>query len=140
MRVGFTGTRAGMTGPQFAAFVMSLPAGMTLFRHGCCIGADEEAALHVADMVPIIAVFGHPSDMPAMTSEDALAACADTATPERPIHRNRHIVDGSDMLIASPSGPETMRSGTWSTIRYARKMGKPITICWPNGAVTEEKR
>jgi hypothetical protein len=37
-----------------------------------------------------------------------------------------------------PSGPERLRSGTWATVRYARKLRKPITILWANGEVTEE--
>jgi hypothetical protein len=37
-------------------------------------------------------------------------------------------------VIAAPmSSAEILRSGTWATIRYARKAGKPVLIIWPNG-------
>lgn len=28
---------------------------------------------------------------------------------------------------------ERTQSGTWSTVRYAVKVGKPVTICYPDG-------
>jgi hypothetical protein len=44
MRVGFTGTREGMTDPQRRAFIAwATVAGATEFHHGCCIGADYDA-------------------------------------------------------------------------------------------------
>ena len=51
------------------------------------------------------------------------------------LERNRKIVDNSDMLLAAPAGPEAehLRSGTWSTIRYAIKMGKRVFIILPDG-------
>jgi hypothetical protein len=49
--------------------------------------------------------------------------------------RNRDIVNESDRLITLPKGPETLRSGTWATVRYAVEAGKPVRIYYPN-AVT----
>ena len=46
--------------------------------------------------------------------------------------------DETDMLVACPKGPEEVRSGTWSTVRFARKRGKRIVIIMPDGTVTEE--
>jgi len=31
-------------------------------------------------------------------------------------------------------------SGTWATIRYARKVGKPVTIIYPDGEIQEENQ
>ncbi len=45
MKVGFSGTRQGMTGAQRHAFyewICSNP--VDLFAHGDCIGADDDAA------------------------------------------------------------------------------------------------
>lgn len=139
MRVGFTGTREGMAVQQFVAFVMAMPAGMTWFRHGCCLGADEEAVRHVNDMVPRPSIFGAPSNIGSQTSEFALSVSDDTTGEfSDPLERNRVIVDGCDLLIAAPKGPEERRSGTWATVRHARKKGKPIVIVWPNGTTSKE--
>lgn len=51
------------------------------------------------------------------------------------IQRNHDIVDDSDMLIAFPSTMnEILRSGTWATIRYAKKRGKMVLIIFPDGS------
>jgi hypothetical protein len=141
MRVGFTGTREGMTDVQLARFRSGLArlveAGAVLFRHGCCVGADEQAAVAVVAHHPEVTVFGHPSDLPGLTSDDAMRCCDDTAYPEPPLDRNRHIVDGCDVLVACPKGmAEEQRSGTWATVRYARVQNKRVVIVWPNGDAT----
>ena len=140
MRVGFTGTREGMTGPQFVAFVFALPAGMKEFVHGCCVGADEEAAVHVNDdFLPRPTIFGKPCDLRGMVSGKAVAVCDEVADPEPPLNRNVSIVRTCDLLIAAPKDlEEEQRSGTWMTVRYARKHGKPIVIVWPDGNTTSE--
>jgi hypothetical protein len=41
------------------------------------------------------------------------------------------------VLLAVPKGMiEELRSGTWSTIRRAKKHGINVVICWPDGSVT----
>jgi len=43
------------------------------------------------------------------------------------LSRNRAIVDETEMLIATPAEfTEQQRSGTWSTVRYARACGKKV--------------
>lgn len=43
------------------------------------------------------------------------------------------------LLIAGPEGTrEMLRSGTWATVRYARKIQLPRIIVWPNGDVNVE--
>ena len=55
------------------------------------------------------------------------------------LERNRAIVDACDILIACPKGmQEEQRSGTWATVRYARRRDRPIVIVWPDGTVTRE--
>lgn len=64
----------------------------------------------------------------------------DLVWPLKPfLDRNRDIVDVTMGLIAVPGGfEEELRSGTWSTVRYARRLGRPIKIVWPDGSVKEE--
>lgn len=60
------------------------------------------------------------------------------------IEQGRQVLDlikGGDTigLIATPAGfQEEQRSGTWATIRYARKMNHHIYIVYSNGHVREE--
>ena len=67
--------------------------------------------------------------------KDKRAFCNDYrfSFPEKPyLERNHDIVDNSDVLIATPKeSVEQIRSGTWATIRYAKKLNKPIMIMEP---------
>ena len=52
------------------------------------------------------------------------------------LERNQDIVDSCDILIAFPATEtEDLRSGTWATIRYARKQNKKIIIINTNGKI-----
>ena len=44
--------------------------------------------------------------------------------------RNRDIVDSCDILIAVPANPkiEELRSGTWSTVRYALSSKTSVVV------------
>ncbi len=140
MKVGFTGTREGMADAQLSAFGQWIYGrGLTHFYHGCCVGADEQAARAAYDESPFVRVVGMPSDLEVLTSGAAKAVCHHIADPKPPLDRNRDIVDACEVLVACPKGPEELRSGTWATVRYARKQGKRIVIVWPDGEVTEER-
>jgi hypothetical protein len=55
-----------------------------------------------------------------------------TLLPEREyLQRNRDIVDATDVLLAAPDGPERVRSGTWSTVRYAYRAGRGVLLVMP---------
>ncbi|WP_035982685.1 hypothetical protein [Leptospira meyeri] len=54
---------------------------------------------------------------------------------EEYLKRNQAIVMASNELWAFPSEPEKVRFGTWATIRFARKTGKPVKLFWPDGEV-----
>jgi len=48
--------------------------------------------------------------------------------------RNRAIVADADVLIgAPPTDFEVKRSGTWATLRYMRKAGKPSFVVKSDG-------
>lgn len=141
MKVGFTGSRLGMSIGQFDTFtsvIGELLEPITVFRFGCCRGADVQAARLIATLVPKPMIFGHLSTLD--DCEEAIKLCEDTCQPEPPLLRNIDIVKGCDILIACPKGPEEQRSGTWSTVRYARKVKRHIVVIWPDGKVTEENK
>jgi hypothetical protein len=132
MKLGFTGTRNAITLPQSA----QLPTTFrylkpTEFHHGDCIGADN-AAHTLAVWLDIHPIHIHPPSNPIFR-----AFChGDVMHPEFDyLIRNHMIVDQTEHLLAVPNGPEEQRSGTWATVRYARKIGRPVTIIMPNGAI-----
>lgn len=129
MHVGFTGTQIGMTPDQKRVFThfMKTCEGL-IFHHGDCIGADYDA--HIIARKHNLKIVLHP---PNYGGKRAFCE-ADESREEKPyIERNHDIVDESDAVFATPKGPEVMRSGTWATVRYARKTGTPLFIIYPDG-------
>lgn len=134
---GFTGTQNGQTDEQQLSFEDLVRSGRPRgFHHGDCVGADEQSHSIVRRVDKECVITIHPPSNPSKR-----AWCEpDTLLPEDEyLNRNHDIVDATQRLIATPSGyEEQIRSGTWATVRYARKMGKPVTIIWPDGS-TDEK-
>jgi hypothetical protein len=101
------------------------------FVHGDCVGADTEAAL-IATRLGLLTVSypaSHVVNSPAVVRHDV----------QKPLVRNKLIVEASDVLVACPRlMKEELRSGTWATIRYARKEVGWIIIVWPDGKITQE--
>lgn len=131
MIVGFTGSREGMTLCQKHALVSLLRSlGVTQFHHGCCVGADVQA--HAYARALGLQIHGHPGfdvGHPMRAELDGFAVLHETWPP---LVRNGYIVVACDVLIAAPLQPEhsppAQRSGTWATIRRARKIGKRVEV------------
>lgn len=132
MKVGFTGTRQGMTSAQKEK-VESLLDNFEVseVHHGDCIGAD--AQFHIIASERQLNIIGHP----ALGVEGARAfssGFSNILNPKPPLDRNRDIIAVSNILIATPKeSREQRRSGTWATIRYAQAAGKTIYLISPNG-------
>jgi len=125
--IGFTGTQRGMSAHQMDTFEevldeLSAKHGISSFHHGDCIGADVEAA-RIADKVFGLHIVGHP---PLNDSKRGYYPSDEWAVAKPYLVRNKHIVEATQVLLAAPSGREILRSGTWSTVRYAKKLGKRI--------------
>lgn len=128
MRHGFTGTRHGMTAAQLDWMHHELSPGAAL-HHGGCVGADAQAhecALSTGGEVTV-----HPPVNPKLRM--AFDPRAVWLGEKNYLDRDRDIVDASDLLLATPDGPERPKSGTWYTVRYAVSAGKPVRICYPDG-------
>lgn len=140
IEVGFTGTQDGTTEPQFNVLCKLMSALTRLdndivFHNGDCIGADEEAAMFALSLKWKLHL--HPPRSNAKRVKlDSLATWVEV--PLDYLDRNKNIVKQSHVLIATPNGPEKLRSGTWSTIRHARKLGKRIYIVYPDGEINVE--
>ena len=137
MDIGFTGTRNGMSSGQISSlyFIIGLlgKASELTFHHGDCVGADEQA--HKIVGYKGLSITIHPPLNPGKR-----AFCRGTTSWQEKSYmdRNRDIVDCCGILIACPENLPGCRSGTWATIRYARKLKKRIIIIWPDGEFKEE--
>lgn len=133
MIFGFTGSQNGMTQPQRQAVYSMLAVGGAL-HHGDCVGADAQA--HVIARQHGLWIVGHP---PNRDVKRAFSTFDEVREPRAYIERNHVIVDECELLIATPDGyVEQLRSGTWATIRYARKIGRLRRIIYPDGTVKED--
>lgn len=133
--IGITGTRNGATQKQLDELRSlighfydqdAMARTRTRLHHGDCVGVD--AAAHEIAQELGIAIEVHPPDK---TSHRAYTYGWDVLHREQPYEmRNRHIVEACDVLIAVPERAQNMsaRSGTWATIRMARRAGKPVLI------------
>lgn len=128
-RVGVTGSRNGFTCDTqkyetLLAIAKAYEPGAE-FHHGDCVGVDDVTARY-AHRICYRTVAWPPlrEDHRAWVPSDAVMACAPYKV------RNNSIIACSDVMIAAPSGPEeeNPRSGTWATIRRARKQGVPIEV------------
>lgn len=138
--IGFTGTQRGMTDEQrrsFGELVWDMQYKIDEFHHGSCVGSDIEAAglVHFYTSARIVA---HPGtdangESPKYVRDKYVTEILE---PRPYLIRNHNIVDTVDRLIATPKeNEEVLRSGTWATIRYAEKRGKPVDIIYPDGRV-----
>lgn len=139
MKIGFTGTREGMTERQqkfLLSFFMSLGAENFFdFLHGACVGADEQAveiAKYNRSGHAQCWISALPPTKPAWLSEQAVSMSDTVAKPAPYLVRNRDIVDACDLLIGCPlSMSDDRKGGTWYTINYARKRGVPYLVIPP---------
>lgn len=134
--VGFTGTRVGCTAKQLES-LKSVLKSVDILHHGDCVGADSEAWWIAKTLLGKYTVC-HP---PIKSKTRAFTEPNDEMRPPYDyIKRDRNIVDESQYLIGcSRLMEEEQRSGTWTTIRYARKLRRTILIIWPDGTTTLER-
>lgn len=142
--IGFTGTRQGLNDIQKRELynflltyyqLSNYPYGF--FRHGDCVGADAEA--HEIALSLGFLVIVHPPLDPKLR-----AYCTPFYSIEKEeeyLDRNKSIVHASNIMIACPhSVDEEVRSGTWSTVRYADKLGRTVFIVRPTGDVVRYEK
>lgn len=141
MDLGFTGTQQGPMSREQSYTVIELIAGFRRgrklrFHHGCCIGWDDQAA-RFARLLGY-RLIGHP---PMNTEKMCSVVNDENFPPDGYISRDHHIVQVSRILIAAVKrNHEELRSGTWATVRYAAKIGRPGLVVWPNGDLTPLER
>ena len=138
--LGLTGRSSTMTEDQCREMCKRIlllrKAGFDVLHHGDCIGADAVAHRYAIRLGYRVVI--HPPDNDrkrafcatflgrfGIHGRSGLVATCDAAPY---LVRNQHIVNESDVLIAVTEGPEDRypRSGTWATVRRARKAGLTI--------------
>lgn len=123
MTIGFTGTRQGLSRAQARQlqYVLALLRHAdravdrkTVFVDGDCPegGADQEAR-----------------ELAVALGCDALPKPPSNRSAAAMLNRDREIARECHVLIAAPlTDEEQLRSGTWATVRYARKAEKPVVM------------
>ena len=142
--IGFTGTQKGMTEEQKRYIGKLLHTSSSMYnrlsvKHGDCIGSDSE--FHNMSKREKIKIYIYPSIQGKIDKRAYCKGAAFITTPRPPLERNRAIVITSSILVATPKeDQEVIRSGTWSTIRYAVNVGTPVIIVYPDGKISKIKR
>lgn len=139
MILGFSGSRAGMANLQIGSVLdvlWDLPSKITELHHGDAIGADHQMHLIIREHFSSVIITAHPCNI---ASQRAYCGADKWEGPLPPLERNSNIVAACAVLLATPAeAEEVMRSGTWATVRRARKAGKPIVIVLPDGSMRRE--
>ena len=138
--IGFTATRRGMTPPQALKVDLLIKEfitqGVQVAHHGMCVGGDAE--FHVLARKAKLYMEGHPGvDKQGKVTQRAPVVCDSYWPSKYFLLRNPEIVDASQVMLAAPAQKqEKLRgSGTWATIRYARRVCKPLVIVYPDGTL-----
>jgi hypothetical protein len=135
--VGITASRDGLSTQQCDVLDTLLKRlresfGALLFHHGCCVGGDEIGAQFAKKLGYL--VVGHPPDKDKLRSR---VECDYLMSPLPYLKRDTRIVEWSDFMIGLPKIPECDRSGTWFTIREARRLKRPLVVISTTGAIIE---
>lgn len=132
-RIGFTGNRQGLTEEQKIEIIKILDQyNNIIVSHGDCIGSDTD--FHNICIEYKKSNVGKNFEIHIYPPEcDTLRAynLGDVIYKTKPyLERNKDIVINSEILIGCPIDKhcEEIRSGTWSTIRFARKHNKQIHL------------
>lgn len=130
--VAFTGTQLGMAKAQRKAFRnLLLEMKPKVLVHGDCVGADSQAHDIAAELG--IEIWIRPCNL---DHKRAYKQGKLLAEPEFPIVRNHKMVDESHALIVCPKQAQPqLRSGTWATLRYAKKHDVLRWLIYPGGAL-----
>jgi hypothetical protein len=131
-RVGYVGVRGGLAYPQFRALARVLvdrdvPGAVTgvevMIRAAEGWGdADLDRVSRWMTPTPQLLVPNVPPGKDG--SADPLSL------------KNWAVVDGCNVLVACPpTAVEEAKSKTWAAIRYARRIGRPVVLVYPDGTV-----
>ena len=140
IRIGFTGNRNGLSDNQKENIVNFLNQcdqhAKILVHHGDCVGSDTDfhniCVDHRTNTNKKLSIIILPPDKSILRGFNKVdPKFGDIEMEPKPyLVRNDLIVKNSDIVIGCPtnSNEEVLRSGTWSTIRKAKKAKKIVYI------------
>lgn len=138
MRLGFTGSRYGMTPGQTLKLldVMGSISGVTEMHLGGCVGVDTEVLFLSIEAGFGGAIFIHPATMsPGWDAKHVAEPMPEVEfwryDAKHPLERNKDIVNACDLLIAMPASMTKRTGGTWRTIALAEDTLTPHLIIPP---------
>jgi hypothetical protein len=151
--VGFSGTQIGMTSAQqetvdrlIAAVIKQRaletdPSRVVFAHHGDCLGADSQFD-EICRRHHVQIVLHPPILMAKRARCDQREPPCIVRAPLDYLERNKAIIHECSYLIATPKEAiEQVRSGTWATVRYARRAKRLLDVVLPDGSVaTNESR
>ena len=127
IKIGFTGNRYGLRPDQKTQIEDLLDKyDHITVSHGDCVGSDTDFHLLCISYKyrhpeKTVTVHIYPPDNPRLRGFNK----GDVVMPEKPyLQRNMDIIKNCSLLIGCPvdKNKEEQRSGTWSTIRQARRL------------------
>jgi len=137
-RLGFTGTREGLTVGQRQALdrrvqeLVCEHAGKVVAVHGACVGAD--AAFDRVCIDHTIPRSHRPGPVPALRMKNSQTLGSFVFSPEPFEVRNKKIAESVDHLLVCPKQmTEQRRGGTWQTYRFGLRRDIQITTFFPDG-------
>lgn len=146
VRYGISGSRSRLNARQ-RALVLAVLAGLAPgveYTSGGCAGIDAFAGRWLADWRPqarqrvVVPADRHHVDPWWVEPEHAGKVEVVEMSPGTSFRdRNKVVLSHSDMLVAFPAWPEgdarSRRSGTWMTVRIARRQQIPVVVNVLNG-------
>ena len=141
MHIGFTGSREMPDEAQIKSIAMILKASKETyeniyFHHGDCVGSDTVAHM-IAKKLEYKIILHPPTNRGNRSFLEE--ECYEVRDKYPYLERNHYIVQESDILIAVPSqDKEVVRSGTWATIRYSKKLEVPRLLIFPEGKLSNQ--
>jgi hypothetical protein len=141
LKIGFTGTRGGMTVDQTTKFVRFIRQYIGEFHNGYAEGSDEDALRTVDHMGGFTLHIHPPKNKKYIAHYQPRHSEVVWYEEDEYGERDRQIVVASDVMVATPSGKVEIKrgSGTWLTVRIARVELKPLLIIFDDGTTKYER-
>ncbi len=145
IRIGYSGSRKGMTTPQMRALYSYLSRVLLVNdqydpeiegHHGDCVGGDKEF-----DVIATVLGCRRIAHPPLNTRLRAWCQADEIRKPKDYLPRDWDIASETGELLAAPyTTVPVPGSGTWATIGYAVELGRPAKVFMPHDGTLHSGR